>query len=486
MLWEYLIFGGVAFLMTGVRCEVTEVFVEAGSQAVLPCESSPPSASAAAILWTKANVGTVWRKEKSGLQYWGYGWAKQGTSRIQCPYDEFGRGDYSLHISDVREEDGGDYTCRVDDGKQRVRKVVTLRVITVSVSPSVAVPGGDVSISCDVTPWPMGATLRWRLNGNPFVPQNEIKEVSIPDRGVTKSVMEGKVTERLTGDWTCVVNDQKKESLATKHLSVKGIINPSSDNTKVYAAVGSAVTLPCVFSPGLTPYNPVWERLSAGSLSPSTARSLPPSFRLSSRRLLDSSVSVGEVGSEDGGRYRCSGTVKGYRLSTSLQLVVAKIESNVHSVKKAPATLTCHLSDPSEVTEYEWVHVTYDLNGTESTRSVQKGNVLRIDKVAGDSSGEWVCRFYGEKGILGNVTYHVPLMSGLTGAKEAGLSDNTAMVIGLSFLLLVLLLVVAQMYKNHQRRKRIFQFPALETIVHTISNEREERERNRVKNEDSV
>lgn len=42
---------------------------------------------------------------------------------------------------------------------------------------------------------------------------------------------------------------------------------------------------------------------------------------------------------------------------------------------------------------------------------------------------------------------------GLSGQKSKGFSHNTATVVGLSFLLLVLLLILAQMYKNHQRVK---------------------------------
>lgn len=43
------------------------------------------------------------------------------------------------------------------------------------------------------------------------------------------------------------------------------------------------------------------------------------------------------------------------------------------------------------------------------------------------------------------------LTGGLSGQKSSGGSRNTAAVVGLGFLLLVLLLILAQMYKNHQR-----------------------------------
>lgn len=72
--------------------------------------------------------------------------------------------------------------------------------------------------------------------------------------------------------------------------------------------------------------------------------------------------------------------------------------------------LTCQLSDTSRVTKYDWVQVTYDLNGTESAVPVQEGMTLSISKEPEESRHEWMCRFYGKQGILGNVTYQVHLM----------------------------------------------------------------------------
>ncbi|KAM3873243.1 cell adhesion molecule CEACAM2 [Diretmus argenteus] len=421
-------------------------------------------------------VSTVWRKQKNGLQYRGYDWAQRGAQHIGGLHSEFGTGDYSLHISKVRVEDGGVYTCSVKDSdRHRLSlKVVTLRVINVE--------GGNVSITCTVTPWPRDAVLEWTLNKYPFVPQHHsgVNEKVILNGDDYKTVIMGKATQTLTGDWACVVQYHSEEGRAAMSLSTNGITHPPNDNTKVYAAVGSAVTLPCVFAAGLTPSDPVWLKLNI-SHPPSTSSVPPSSFNLStlsSQHPSDQSFYMSTVGFEDEGRYRCSGTVGGCRLSRDLQLVVAKVDSNMPSIRRAPVTLTCHLSDPSEVTKYEWVYVTYDLNGTQSVSSIQEGKVLSISKAADDNSGEWACRFYGTKGVLGNVTYHIPLISSLTG-DSVSTSNNTATVIGLSFLLLVMLMILAQMYKNHQRRKRIFQYPALETIVHAISYEREERERNR-------
>lgn len=42
---------------SGAQCQDTEVFAEAGSQAVLPCKYSSKSTVAPAILWNNGNKG---------------------------------------------------------------------------------------------------------------------------------------------------------------------------------------------------------------------------------------------------------------------------------------------------------------------------------------------------------------------------------------------------------------------------------------------
>uniref|UniRef100_A0A674EW26 Ig-like domain-containing protein n=1 Tax=Salmo trutta TaxID=8032 RepID=A0A674EW26_SALTR len=419
--------------------EYTEMFAEAGSQVVV-------------VLWSKDLKGTVWRKGKSGLEHWGIGAAQ----RFRCSHSEVGAGDYSLYIKEVREEDSGNYTCTVQDGEKILSKRILLRVIKVSISPPAPVEGNKITITCSVTPWPQEATVSWMLNEKRVYPDSADYVLSKNQA----SVLESKASAGMMGNWSCVMHKGRKQGKATTALTVRGIVNPSSASAKVYA-----------------------ERLdTSGSALP-----LPPSFNLSSLLSLPplgQVLGVGQVGQGDGGRYRCSGTVEGRRVTREMQLVTAQVLSSSPSTQKAPVSLTCHLSDASEVTEYEWVRVTYDLNGTQSESSVQKGRVLGINRVTDRNSGEWACRFHGKEGALGSVTYHLHLMSGLMGDNETGSSSNVAMVAGLGFFLLVLLLVLVQMYRNYRRRKLILLYPALENIVHTIANEREDRERNRVKEDE--
>lgn len=69
---------------------------------------------------------TVWKKRKSGLQFWGSAGKLRETHRAHCPHTQFVSGNYSLWINDVRTEDGGVYSCMVEGEGSTV---VMLRII---------------------------------------------------------------------------------------------------------------------------------------------------------------------------------------------------------------------------------------------------------------------------------------------------------------------------------------------------------------------
>lgn len=103
-----------------------------------------------------------------------------------------------------------------------------------------------------------------------------------------------------------------------------GIVQPRDDGTRVYASIGSAVTLPCVFSAALTPDDIIWEKKESGS----QYRAAPGRLLLasSSQSSTDKSATLTEVWPEDEGTYRCSGTVRSQRVTRNMQLVVARSE----------------------------------------------------------------------------------------------------------------------------------------------------------------
>ncbi|XP_077432857.1 lymphocyte activation gene 3 protein [Vanacampus margaritifer] len=474
MLVEYLVSALMMFSMSDAQLELQEVFAESNSQALLPCDCN--TSSSAPIIWTKDKQGTVWRQERSGLQFWGSRWLQRsGQQRVGCPRCQLVGGDCGLRISGVREQDGGLYTCKFQSGRRLVTRSLVLRVIKVSFSPAVPVAGVHVSINCTVTPEPQGATVQWRLNNGPFVPS------SAPCPLTSRWNVEEKASARLAGYWTCVVAGRSARGRASAALTVRGIVRPSQDGAKVYAAVGSAATLPCVFSRDLNPAQPAWYKLKPGSVWKAAFQSLPSSSSSSSpasQPAWDQSVHLQELVLEDAGTYRCAGIVEGNSLSRQMQLVVAKIDCS--AAPKKTIALTCQLTDASEVTRYQWVRVTYDLSGMREVEPIQQGRSLRVSEMSREDGGEWVCRFYGARGLLGNVTQSVTSqLDHVSGS--AGVAYTAAVVLGVTALLFLLILILAQTYKNHRRRKRNFQFITLETILHAKFNEQEAREQSPAK-----
>ncbi|KAJ8392897.1 hypothetical protein AAFF_G00071010 [Aldrovandia affinis] len=469
---------GTALYMSAVWCDESEVLVEAGSRAVLPCVTGSPHQIPVTVHWVKIigrNQNTVWRIEQSGLEFRGVGLAQ----RARCPRKEFGKGDFSLHIAEVRAEDGGEYICRV--GGRGVQKRIVLRVIQVSFTPALPLEGSSVNVACNVTPWPQGASVSWKLNGSPLSPQQKQRSsINMKEQQIMS------MSPLEMGYWTCTIRLSRKEGNATQSLSMRGIASPLRDLTQVYAAVGSTVVLPCVYTKGLTPQNTGWQRKQNTANS---FKDLPPTLQsstLSSSPKWDRSLRVERVEEGDAGVYRCFGEVVGKRLQRQLLLVTAKVQSMTPIKPNAPVTLTCDLSNDTGVTGYEWVRVTYDFNGTQTVAQKHQAKALKIEKMTEEHSGEWACRYRGKQGILGNVTYHLQVMSRLEGLKTEGSSGKAPMVTGLCFLFLVLLLIGLQMYKNHRRRKMVLQYPALETIVHSTSNAQERREWNRMREKEQI
>ncbi|XP_048009639.1 basement membrane-specific heparan sulfate proteoglycan core protein-like [Megalobrama amblycephala] len=458
----FLIVLGLALLFEGGQCQEREVLVAQGSVAVLPCEDEFSTLSyPTAVYWSKIVNGvmkTVWRRQKSGLEFR----PVRDPPRANCPVPNFGKADYSLHIAGTTYEDGGQYVCEVV-GKTQMVKIVTLRVIRASFSPAIVVEGSRTEAMCDVSPGTKSAKVNWKRNGE-FIRRTSLSSVS----------------QRDAGNWTCQVSHNGVVVEATVSLQVKGIATPQDDSSVVYAAVGSPVSLPCLFTDGLIPNTVRWNRIS----STTQFSHLPPSFFNGS----SASATIRRVEDGDEGTYKCSGVMEGLnreriQVQRRMELVVSRVVSSSASSGNGPVTLTCHLSNSNQITSYEWLRVTYGPNDTQtvtSVTSVQKTNSFRIQKVTERDAGEWVCRYYGKQGVLGNVTYELHIMGAVKGEKSSS-GNKTAMVMGLGFLFLVVFLIMFQMYRNYRRKKRILLYPAMETIVHQAATEREHRERSRPK-----
>nr|XP_015193364.1 PREDICTED: lymphocyte activation gene 3 protein-like [Lepisosteus oculatus] len=449
--------------------EMIEVFAERGSTAVLPCLSHAPLKNPLTVQWTKRNnmmESTVWRMERSGMEFWG----SPGPQRSQCPHSGFQDGDFRLIIQEVRESDAGEYKCTARGSRGIVQKTVILRIIIVLVSQSLPLEGSTVSLNCSIQPQPQKATVSWLNNGT--VVGNSPK-TEVTKKGWTLTVK--RLTLADATDWSCVVHTARQTGRGTQRLTVRGIASPASDGT-MYGAVGSSLTLPCLFSEGLIPQQKGWERETRGAVPQSITPS-PPSP--SSSPSLDASLRLSAVEERDGGVYTCFGLVEDRRIERRLRLVTAKVGVTAPPKAGQPLTLTCDLSDATGVDRYEWFRVTSDANGTEVTTPLGTSSEksFRLAGGSGELSGELVCQFHGKEGALGNVSYHFHTLGRLEATTKGGSSSQVAIITTFSFLVLVLILILLQMYKNHRRRKMILPYPALETVIHSSSRAQERTER---------
>ncbi|XP_062847639.1 lymphocyte activation gene 3 protein-like [Trichomycterus rosablanca] len=446
----------------GSHGEMTEVFAEIDTEAVLPCDVYSPWHQSPAVAWKKitghGSERTVWRRSKSGLEFRPPG----PNQRAYCPHPNFGEANYSLHIERTRDEDAGLYRCLVGETGRKVKDVM-LKVVKVLFTPAKVVEGECLTVTCVVTPMLRGS-MTLELNG------------SLKSR--TSRHVINKVSQSDSGTWSCLIKGSQAQASAS--LQVKGIVVPVDNRAVVYAEVGSPITLPCIFSKGLIPYSFSWKRESGETgLPPVLFNSSSPDSSVQ----WDGSVHIKSVQEEDKGVYRCSGNVKGANgrsmtIERTMQLVTALVRS---SYKNDRLTLSCLISSADLVTEYEWIYLSYGVNDTQTMTPVQRStsNVLIISRADEKPPGAWVCRYYNEKQLLGNVTHPLQMMSGLEGHEKSGNGSKVAIIMCVCFLLLLLPLILLQMYKNHRRRKMILQYPAMETIVHQAATKREFQERSK-------
>ncbi|KAM9489272.1 lymphocyte activation gene 3 protein [Clarias gariepinus] len=454
----------------------TEVFVASGSVAVLPCVMSYPVKHSTAVTWKRimeknSEERTVWRRDKSGLEFRPVGQAP----RVNSPYSNFGNSEFSLHIEGTREEDAGMYLCEVDG--QDIKKIM-LYVIKVSFTPAVVFEGDQLILSCTVSPQSQRIIRKWELNGSPTPIQRAMPTYTI-----------SKVSQKDAGTWSCLIVQQERNVNASISVQVKGILFPRDTSEVVYAALGSSVTLPCIFSKEYLLQTAHWEKVSETYNQPADLPlffNVSDSFGVSQHPTgqVDRSLFIQSVQDGDNGTYRCSSQVKENgqhgKVERNIKLVTAQI---LTSKRNGNTVLTCRISNTSQVTGYEWIYVEYGENYTQTFTSVQKStsNVLKVPKDKHLGLGEWMCSFYNQNQLLGNVTYHLQMMSGLEGQQKSTSGTKVATIIGMCFLFLLLALILIQLYKNHRRRKMVLQYPAMETIVHLAANEREFRERAKVR-----
>ncbi|RXN00379.1 Lymphocyte activation gene 3 protein [Acipenser ruthenus] len=375
---------------------------------------------------------SVWRSEKSGLEFW----SSLTNKRAKAHQPRFHSGDFSLAVEDTRMSDAGPYRCAVSYDRENFQRLIHLHVMQVSpVTAGPFIEGSSLTLRFSASDWPQGARVSWLQNGIVLQSsrKHQIRERSLDIKDLDRED---------SGNWTCQVSYQGRTARVSYTLEVLGISSPPSSGSVVYGSLGLPATLPCVFSAGLTPSHTGWQWRADSSVVPVSRAA--PSGR-------DASLLIPSVEFRHGGVYTCSGSVHGKRIERSVRLVVASVSvkpSGLVSEGKS-VSLTCTLSDYSQVDRFEWTKVTANSNQTDPTDPPKQASLLTSK---GAKLG----------GLNSDRTFLIPRVSSKVLAQS---SNKVAAVTLLSFLFVVLLLIALLMYRYQRKRARgNLHFPGLEAI----------------------
>ncbi|KAG2469798.1 LAG3 protein, partial [Polypterus senegalus] len=338
-------------------CEAStdyDVFYEKGSTAILPCYRLPSKSTVnrmAVVQWLKVNEDssdkTIWRVDKSGLEYW----SNNILKRAQAHQAHFHKGDYSLSIDHLGEDDAGQYKCRVKYGHQefkvtvnlhilqvefkkageyicfaemdtlrfhRIVKLVTAQVI-VKVSHS-AKDGSLATFSITLSEESGVERYEWVKIKKDSNYTNSSDHTLAPEKlgpyfGKTVSI--SLLSEEFAGEWVC--NLYSKEALLGQipvHLLLTDILGTA---TVVYESIGGKATFACK----KTQNDDKWTYKSNDFATEdivirSSKRMLELRGHLPmvkrARIVQDFSLEIKDVESSDEGIYKCSSEGKEYKL----------------------------------------------------------------------------------------------------------------------------------------------------------------------------
>ncbi|MGH0120270.1 UNVERIFIED_CONTAM: hypothetical protein FKN15_060678 [Acipenser sinensis] len=154
-------------------------------------------------------------------------------------------------------------------------------------------------------------------------------------------------------------------------------------------------------------------------------------------------------------------------LSESIKATTVSVKPSGLVLEGKSVSLTCTLSDCSQVDRFEWMKVTANSNQTDPTDSPEQASLLTskgaklgglnfdrtflIPRVSEQHAGEWVCSLYSKEILVGQIPFQLHVTGQLQASAQAQSSNKVAAVTLLSFLFVVLLLIALLMYR-YQRK----------------------------------
>ncbi|XP_072891398.1 butyrophilin subfamily 3 member A3-like isoform X3 [Hemitrygon akajei] len=216
-----LILNGILISLQGHFILLTpeEPFVAiAGEDVVLECELLPPtSASNMAVQWLKSGLSSPIHVYRHGqddplAQHQDY------RGRTELFKDEITKGNISVRIKNVRQDDEGQYTCSVEDRTDFKQSTVELRVLSSGSEPRIQMMGYHgvgIQLVCKSSGWYPEPEILW-IGGD----GNALTEVETKyhrDSGLVNVESSVGVTRQSSGKLKCII---RSEHLKIEHTAI--------------------------------------------------------------------------------------------------------------------------------------------------------------------------------------------------------------------------------------------------------------------------
>ncbi|KAM8847159.1 CD4-1 molecule [Synchiropus picturatus] len=364
-----------------------------------------------------------------------------------------------LVIRDIKESDFGIFkVIQIQHfEKKNTTETIILCKMSVSLQPSLLLPGDILSLACDANT-PAGhkaPEIYW------VKPRGTKLD---KDAGVSGGRLMVRVTREDHGLWTCVLRNNQREETAVVAVRVLALLTPDSQ----FTSESSPLTLPCSISPQVS-----WAELKSKSFQGVYWHFLPAASSESPQRLFSLERSL--IWKEDGGRglhpaqelhrgfyslrrkrgraddvglYECSMVFEGgvtLRRTTRVEVLHITSSPAAGLYVGQVLNLSCSIGRPLPPgMRFEWVSP-----GMSSLPPLPRHDLptcVTVPEVAAGDSGRWSCELWQ------NNTYMTSAEMTLT--VETHFTKWKLVIICTTSATIIIIIVICLIYRQKRRRRR--------------------------------
>uniref|UniRef100_A0AAR2JMU7 Ig-like domain-containing protein n=1 Tax=Pygocentrus nattereri TaxID=42514 RepID=A0AAR2JMU7_PYGNA len=315
-------------------------------------------------------VGVQWRtpNQEDLLQRY--------SARVQTS-NQSSTGNFSVLISDLTEEDGGTYSCWINQNQYR-NFSLTVKDCKLSETQEKVIhkyPGESVLLPCacsDQRTTPV--SVKWeRVDSGRTEVSNEMEpykgRVQMFNKNLPAnlSLLISNLTEQDQGTFRCSINNKHSINIT---LNIRDCTLSETQEKVIHKYPGESVLLPCTCSDQrTTPVSVKWEHVDSGGteVSNNTANYTGRVQMFNKNVPANLSLLISNLTEQDQGTYRCSINNK-QSINIRLNIKDCKLsetqEKDIHKYPGESVLLPCTCSDQRTIpVSVKWEHV--DSGGTE-------------------------------------------------------------------------------------------------------------------------